>query len=410
MTRRFSLATMCALFLSACGGGGGDAGNPTPPVVPPTLVVPSIPLAAGPGYTLGVRADGQVRAVGTMSGGFASGSLNSLMPAPVPGLSNVRAVKTDADGGLVSMAVDGDGRVFGWGSPSPLGLAPVGGINATIGVPQAAPLLGQATAMVSCGSQLATSFALQGDGSIRFVPERSERVGNTDAYTAGTVAGLPAVASLVPFDSGNSCHPLAIAADGRVWQLPVVETSSGNARVRSVTPVPVDGLPAVSSASCGGFSGQDLCIALAKDGTVWTWGSNNYAGCLVSASTTRDPVTNYRAPAPVAGLPNDVVQVLTPASNRYLYARGAGGRIWSWGGSGPTNNSMLGRTDGRADCSPGEVPLAGTARWVAASVQHVVVLLADGSVWGWGFGYGGALGSNAVAHDLPVRIDGMNLN
>ena len=54
--------------------------------------------------------------------------------------------------------------------------------------------------------------------------------------------------------------------------------------------------------------------------------------------------------------------------------------------------------------------LPAAAQWIAASVQHVAVRLADGSVWGWGYADGGALGFDGVSTNLPVRIDGMNLN
>jgi len=399
-----ALAALAAL--AGCGGGGGGDGGGGGGTGPLPVTPGSVPLAAGNGYTLAVRADGHVLAWGAMTGGAATGTtFTAAAPALVAGLSSIRAVNADADSNFRSMALDADGAAYGWGYPFAFGVEVVGGYNQIIGTPARVALLGPVRDAVHCGTSIGQSFGLRADGSVAFVPSSYQPSSTGYGYTVGSVAGLPKVAALADHQSGNSCRPLAIGEDGSVWRLELSSTSETSGLVRfAVTPVRVGGLPAVASAACSGDSGVDACLAVAADGTVWAWGHNNYSWL----PGVFDAATFTRLPARMPGLA-DIEQVVTASD--VAYARGRDGRIWSWGGVGGSGYVRLGRgTPGGVD-APGVVPLPAAARWLTASLGHTAVLLADGSVWAWGRNDHGELGDGTTTVRIaPAPVAGINLN
>ena len=60
---------------------------------------------------------------------------------------------------------------------------------------------------------------------------------------------------------------------------------------------------------------------------------------------------------------------------------------------------------------PKPVTLRDKVVGIAASTQHVVVQLLDGSVWGWGTNASGELGdgTSGNSRELPVQAIGINL-
>ena len=408
MNRRLErYLALAALALAACGGGGGGGGDGGGPAPTPTPVAPAaVPLSAGNGYTLAARADGRVLAWGLMTGGTAAaGSFSATSPTLLAGLSNIRALNADADSNFRALAIDADGAVFGWGHPFAFGVEVAGGYNQFIGTPARVALLGAVKAAVHCGTSNGQSFGLRADGSVAYVPSSYLPTATGYGYTVGSVSGLPAIAALAEHESGNSCRPLAIGSDGSVWRLEITSTSETSGLVRvAVTPARVTGLPAVASAACSGDSGVDACLAVATDGTAWAWGHNNYSWLPGSF----DAATFSRLPARMPGLA-DIEQVVTAGG--VAYARGRDGRVWSWGGVGGDGYLRLGRgTPGGSDV-PGVVPLPAAARWVAASLNHTVVLLADGSLWAWGRNDHAELGDGTTAARVaPFQVPGVNLN
>jgi alpha-tubulin suppressor-like RCC1 family protein len=129
-------------------------------------------------------------------------------------------------------------------------------------------------------------------------------------------------------------------------------------------------------------------LLLCMDGTVKGWGSNNQGqlGTASAGSTITTPT--------VIPLANPAVVVRTATNHGCSYAVGADGSIWSWG----TNNyGQLGVGSGTASTTtPVQVPGITNAVAVAGGYAHAAALCADGTVWTWGNGIHGELGTGSI--------------
>lgn len=143
-------------------------------------------------------------------------------------------------------------------------------------------------------------------------------------------------------------------------------------------------------------SGRVHTVALKNDGTVWAWGYNAYGGLGDGSTISRN------APVQVNGLTGVVAAV---AGSGYTLALKTDGTVWAWGwnrvgqlGDGTTNNSL----------APVQVNgLTGVVA-VAAGVGHSIALKNDGTVWTWGLNNYGQLGDGTYSDSTtPVQVNGL---
>ena len=144
-----------------------------------------------------------------------------------------------------------------------------------------------------------------------------------------------------------------------------------------------------SSVACGVFS----TAAIKTDGTLWTWGQNS------NGQLGDNTITNKSSP----------IQTITYGTNWSNVAMGANhvaaikndGTLWTWGNnsSGPLGDNTI-----VAKSSPVQTIAEGT-NWssVACGIGHTAAIKTDGTLWTWGFNYGG-LGDNTNIHrSSPVQ-------
>lgn len=204
--------------------------------------------------------------------------------------------------------------------------------------------------------------------------------GNWDA----TPAAIPL--SGVTQISGGLGGGAALRSDGTVWAwglgsgdgLPSnVPGPDGTFSGYSVLPVQVAGLSGIKAVTGTYATG----LALAGDGTVWSWGS-------------------LTTPTQIAG-PTDVVAI---ASNDYdYYAVTASGTVWSWGGVyGPLGT---GATPSGTSAPPTQLPGLTGVVGIAASDGVVATVKSDGTVWTWGDSLTGT--SPSGTDETPVQVPGL---
>ena len=159
---------------------------------------------------------------------------------------------------------------------------------------------------------------------------------------------------------------------------------------------------------------SDMCFAIKSDGTMWSWGSN-FSGALglnmpagpgpgpaapKLSSPTQIPGTNWRSVGSM-GLDS-------------YYATKLDGTLWSWGSNeyGALGQNVGGHTgyDGYLS-SPTQ--LGTDTNWDILNHSSGklgdlgVARKTDGTLWGWGNNVGGSLGqNNLIYRSSPVQIAG----
>ena len=211
--------------------------------------------------------------------------------------------------------------------------------------------------------------------------------------------------------SNGSYHSFGLTSDGRIYawgRNTSGELGIGTTLARSNVPIavkttgtPMDG-KVVKQVEGGGRYEGSHSIALASDGTVYTWGLNQY-GQLGNNTTTnsRSPIAVQAAGTPLAG--KTIVQVAAGAD--HSLALDSDGALYAWGsnaygqlGNGTTTNSSV-----PVAVKIAGTPLAGkTIVQIAAGANHNMVLTSNGTVYAWGWNYHGQLGNNTKTNSNTI--------
>jgi alpha-tubulin suppressor-like RCC1 family protein len=198
----------------------------------------------------------------------------------------------------------------------------------------------------------------------------------------------------------------ALRSDGTVWSWgdnQFGQLGAGATSGDSTVPLRVAGLTGVTAIAAGTWAGY----ALKSDGTVWAWGSDN-AGQLGQGY-----VRDSNVPVRVWEL-TDVTAIA--ASHQTAYALRADGTVWAWGsdlwdglggGTCPTGQTCPPHTPVRVS-----LPLPGTTRITAIAAgnsETAYALRSDGTMWAWGRNWLGETGTGAPPRTsiLPTQVVGL---
>ena len=154
--------------------------------------------------------------------------------------------------------------------------------------------------------------------------------------------------------------------------------------------------------SLGAGSGQGGAVAAFKtDGTLWVWGRNNN-GQLGQNSINSPSSAGFSSPTQLPGTTWASVSV----GGAMLMATKTDGTLWSWGYN---NFGLLGLNDNIKRSSPTQIP--GTTWSQVSGKQRAgyigVAIKTDGTLWAWGNNDKGELGQNdKTQRSSPVQIPG----
>ncbi|PWN67704.1 hypothetical protein C1638_003675 [Chryseobacterium oncorhynchi] len=195
--------------------------------------------------------------------------------------------------------------------------------------------------------------------------------------------------------SGNR-HSAGIKTDGTLWtwgnndygQLGVGITNAKN------KPIQVGGMNNWLKTDIGYYH----TVAIKTDGTLWTWGKNDY-GQLGDGTTTN------RATPTQIGTAADWVNITT--GEYYTLALKSNGTLWAWGRN---NKGQLGDGTIIDKNIPIQIGTANNWKMISSGREHTLAIKIDGTLWAWGDNWGGKLGDGTgTARTSPVQI-GTNTN
>ena len=356
-----------------------------------TGLAPLVGISAGANHTLAVDATGKVQAWGYNSNGQLGNATLVTNPSPVAVavnsttpptlLTNITSV---AGGGLHSLALDAGGGVWAWGS------------NAYM-------QLGQGN-----NSIIDSTYAVK-------VPDQT---------TGSQLTGVIAVAA-------GGGHSLALKNDGTVWAwgnnaYGQLGNNFGNISSKLNSSIPVRVVidtantpltNVIAIAAGGGFS-----VAVKADGTVWTWGNNDFSqlGDRILTGLTGSP-NSYAvkiAGFDVVGNPSGLPQAVAVAGSvSHVLVLDSTGTVYAWGlnANGQLGNGTLTNTAAavKVITGPTGIPLDAAVTKIVAIGNHSLVFgtrLSTGAIprsWSWGSNSYGELGNNSTTDStLPVVVTG----
>lgn len=187
-------------------------------------------------------------------------------------------------------------------------------------------------------------------------------------------------------------YAISLKSDGTVWGWGSNrEGTLGNGTYTdSLTPVMAKGLTnVIDITTC-----TDSTAALKSDGTVWAWGSN-FSGQLGLDSKKTDGVP---VPTKVEGIRG--VKAIA-AGDSHMLALKSDGTVWSWGSN---EYGQLGDDTFDSRYTPQQIPGLSDIIAIDAAQWHNVALKKDGTLWVWGYNNYGQLGNGAANNVTPVKV------
>ena len=249
-----------------------------------------VSVSSGFAHTLALKADGTVWAWGWNGVGHLGDgtTIDRAVPVRVVGLSDVVEVSA---GWFHNLAIRRDGSVWAWGFNATSALGDGTTVDRSI------PIRLALSKVTSVAAGVYHSLAVLEDGTVRGwglndngqVGDRTLTLRPAPVTVPGVVGAYRVAAGLV--------HSAALKNDGSVWTWGHngFQQSGGAATTHRLVPAPLNcstdpACPKLAGQTLGGIdwisAGNGLHnVALAHDGSVWSWGWNGF-GQLGSGTTT----------------------------------------------------------------------------------------------------------------------------
>jgi alpha-tubulin suppressor-like RCC1 family protein len=359
-------------------------------------------VAAGGYHSLALKSDGTVWAWGAnWFGQLGDGSTQSrALPVPVRDATGqpLRKVAALAAGSYSSYALLEDGTLLAWGGNWNGQLGDGSQENRTFPV-----RVGKLEGVTRVAAGWEHAAAVKSNGTVWCWGDGASGQIGGDSFQMGAVTTPVQAAGITTarLVAAGSSHTLALLSDGslRAWGNNFSgQLGSGVSSVTSIRSTPQKTVfeGGVVDVSAGGFDS----MALLADGTLRTFGYNEFGQLGAGDLQAKPYAFASQARAGVAGV---------SAGKSHSAIRFADGRA-GWFGFYETGNRHIGGEDPDDQRHQARVFDALTGvRQVASGHNHSLALKNDGTVWAWGMGGQGQLGTGHTGPSMePVQVPGMN--
>jgi alpha-tubulin suppressor-like RCC1 family protein len=357
-------------------------------------------ISAGNSYSVAINKNGRAWAWGVNGFGQLGDNSSTGKFTPVSVLGAVKTFCAISAGDAHTLAIDKNGRAWGWGRNT------AGRIGDNSIVNRLTPVSVQGNVKTFCKISAGGSFSFAIDKNGRawaWAINNQGQLGDgtlISRLTPVSIAG--AVKTFCEISAGGS-HGAAIDKNGRVWGWGLA--GSGQLALGGIvcvfTPVSITG---ATKTFCGISAGDGFSMALDKNGRAWAWG-NNLGGNLGINS-----VTSQNSPVSVLGTVRTFCKITGGGvvnSSSFTLALDKNGRAWSWGYNGV---GQLGNNAVTSQLTP--VSILGAVKTfceISNGVNQPFALAIDknGTAWAWGVNGNGQLGNNTViSQRTPVSVLG----
>ncbi|MEY2564930.1 MAG: large repetitive protein [Verrucomicrobiota bacterium] len=317
-----------------------------------------------------------------------------------------------AGGTSHSVALESDGTVWSFGANASAQL----GIGSADANTHAVPLQVKTnattflTGMSVVGAGASHSMAIRkSDGSVfGWGNDSAGQLGDNSTATQQpypvqaktTATGNPLLLGMVDV-AGGASHSVALKSDGTVWtwgsntlnQLGDGGTTSRKlaAQVKTANNTFLTGIVAIAS-------GDNFCVAVKSDGTVWAWGSNA-SGQIGIGSTTNQKFAVQVKLTGGAAL-TGVIDIA--CGSNHAIALKSDGTVWTWGSNtnGQLGNGTTAQATNPVQTKTASATFISGVSAVAGGANHSAFLKSDGSVYSVGLNSSGQLSINSTAQQL----------
>ncbi|WP_164975836.1 MULTISPECIES: T9SS type A sorting domain-containing protein [unclassified Chryseobacterium] len=389
-------------------------------------------IAAGNGVTFATKTDGTLWSWGNNSKGLlgngTTGTTNTTLPTQV-GSSSDNMQSFVGESHVLVRTIDGSLKVCGQNTYGQLGNGTNNNTNSFISVdcPSICPPAKQFSTTNVTSSTATISWVAPNpapNGGYSYLYSTNSVIGGIEGTTSATTENLT---NLLPnttyywwvasqcgsgyanWEAGGSfttlsatttgCwenaslgynHSVALKNDGTLW-------TWGNNQYGQLG----DGTSTNRNAAIqiGGndwkkiAAGESHTIAIKTDGTLWTWGSNQHGQLGFGFTVNRIEPTQL-------GTAADWVSIA--GGEYYTLALKSNGTLWAWG---LNSSGQLGNNTTNSIGIPTQIGTANDWKVIIAGLKHTIAIKTDGTLWAWGDNSYGQLGDGTIINKLiPTQI------
>lgn len=294
-----------------------------------------------------------------------------------------------------SMGIDKNGTLWGWGSNNFFGMM---GNPSFASARTPVTVAGQTKTFceVDCGN--AFTIAIDKNGKVwGWGSGNSGRLGNNSVSNQSTPVSVYGSNTFCKISAGPA-NVLAIDNNGKAWGWGDGKDGvGGRGSTASVnTPVAVCGTRTFCHIAIGKEAAANVAHGLALDnnGRAWAWGANS-SGQIGDNSTT-----SRLSPVCVCGTVRTFCKIAT--GDQHSLAIDKNGKLWAWGRN---IAGQLGINSTTSYSTPVAVSTSKTFCEIAAGFGFSLALDKDNNFWSWGLNNQGQLGDNSTTSRLtPVAV------